>query len=96
MNLKTVSIADTNHDQIQINEIAIPIAVGIFLMAIQCSGLCTLVTTPTHCGRAIGMLLNRPENEKLEVLLPVGYPANNCLVPDANQTKGCDQILVKY
>jgi iodotyrosine deiodinase len=29
----------------------------------------------------LSKLLNRPENEKPFLLLPVGYPADDCIVP---------------
>ena len=32
-------------------------------------------STPLNCGPALRRLLGRPENEKLVMLLPVGYPA---------------------
>lgn len=77
------------------NEISVSISTGILLSAIQCAGLSSLVTTPLNCGPALRNLLNRPINEKLLVLLPVGYPAENCTIPDL-QRKPIDDILVKY
>lgn len=64
------------------NEISVAIATGILLSAFQSAGLNTLVTTPLNCGLALRMLLDRPENEKLLLLLPVGYAADDCVVPD--------------
>ena len=32
-------------------------------------------STPLNCGPALRRLLHRPENEKLVMLLPVGFPA---------------------
>lgn len=77
------------------NEISVSISTGILLSAIQCAGLSSLVTTPLNCGPALRNLLNRPINEKLLVLLPVGYAADNCKIPDL-QRKQIDDILVKY
>lgn len=77
------------------NEISVSIAVGILLSAIQCAGLSSLITTPLNCGPALRQLLNRPINEKLQVLLPVGYAADDCLVPDLKR-KEIDDILIKY
>lgn len=53
------------------------------------------VTTPLNCGPALKKLLERPANEKLHVLLPVGYAADECTVPDL-QRKSLDEILIKY
>lgn len=77
------------------NEISTSIATGILLSAFQCAGLSSLVTTPLNCGPTLSRLLGRPKNEKLLLLLPVGYPAEDCTVPDL-QRKPIDQVLVKY
>ena len=77
------------------NEISTSISTGILLCALQAAGLNSLTTTPLNCGPALRTLLNRPMNEKLLVLLPVGYAADDCLVPDLKR-KDVDQILVKY
>jgi len=42
---------------------------------------------------ALKELLGRPENEKLMVLLPVGYPAEEAKVPDV-QRKPLEKIMV--
>ncbi|XP_055304060.1 iodotyrosine deiodinase [Sitodiplosis mosellana] len=77
------------------NEISVSIATGILLCALQSAGLNSLVTTPLNCGPAIRNLLNRPQNEKLLVLLPVGYAADDCCVPDL-QRKSLNDIMVTY
>jgi iodotyrosine deiodinase len=38
-------------------------------------------------------ILGRPENERPYVLIPVGYPAPGCVVPDLAR-KPLDEILV--
>lgn len=53
------------------------------------------VTTPLNCGPAIRTLLNRPQNEKLLVLLPVGYASDDCMIPDL-QRKSLDDIMITY
>lgn len=55
----------------------------------------TLTSTPLNCGVAIRNLLGRPLNEKLVLLLPVGYPAENATVPDL-QRKPLSEILVEF
>jgi hypothetical protein len=37
-------------------------------------------------------ILGRPENEKAFVLIPVGYPAEGCVVPDIGR-KGLREIM---
>lgn len=53
------------------------------------------VTTPLNCGPAIRTLLKRPQNEKLLVLLPVGYAADDCFVPNL-QRKPITDIMVTF
>jgi nitroreductase len=57
------------------------IACGFLLTAIHQAGLVALTHTPSPMN-FLSKILNRPANEKPFLLLPVGYPATNCLVPD--------------
>ena len=50
-------------------------------VALHLCGLATLTHTPSPM-RFLAELLGRPDNERAYVLLPVGYPAKGCLVPD--------------
>jgi iodotyrosine deiodinase len=77
------------------NEISCAISVGILLCALQAAGLSSLTTTPLNCGPALRALLGRPANEKLIVLLPVGYVADDCEVPDLER-KGIEEIMEVY
>lgn len=77
------------------NEISTAISVGILLCALQSAGLSSLTTTPLNCGPALRLLLNRPQNEKLMVVLPVGYPADDCEIPDLKR-KSLDEIMEIY
>lgn len=77
------------------NEISTSIAAGILLCAIQAAGLCSLVTTPLNCGPALRRLLDRPSNEKLLILIAVGYAAEDCQVPDLER-KCLQDIMVRY
>ncbi|XP_035717347.1 iodotyrosine deiodinase 1-like isoform X2 [Vespa mandarinia] len=76
------------------NEMSVSIACGILLTAIEYTGLVTLTSTPLNCGPAIRALLARPINEKLVLLLPVGYPAKDATVPDL-QRKSLSEILTE-
>lgn len=60
---------------------SIGIAAGMFLMACHQVGLATLVHTPSPM-KFLREILARPVNEKPHLLIPVGYPANDCTVPD--------------
>jgi nitroreductase len=74
-----------------INE-SVGISIGILVIAIHNAGLCCLTHTPNPMN-FIRKILNRPENEKPVVIIPVGYPAKNVKVPDIRR-KSLDQILV--
>lgn len=77
------------------NEISCAVSAGILLCALQAAGLSSLTTTPLNCGPALRSLLNRPSNEKLLVLLPVGYPADDCQIPNLKR-KALNEILEIY
>lgn len=68
-------------------EISTAISAGFLLLAIQESGLVTVTTTPMNCGPSLRQLLNRPSNEKLLLLFPVGLPPNDAKVPDIHRKK---------
>jgi len=59
---------------------SVGIAAGMFLAACHLAGLATLTHTPSPM-KFLREILNRPENEKPYLLIPVGYPAPNCTVP---------------
>ncbi|XP_018323366.1 iodotyrosine deiodinase 1 isoform X1 [Agrilus planipennis] len=77
------------------NEQSVCLSAGILLAAIHNAGLVSLVSTPLNCGPAIRELLGRPTYEKLSLLLPVGYPAENCTVPDLKR-KALEEILIEF
>ena len=57
------------------------IAAGMFIMACHQVGLATLTHTPSPM-KFLREILGRPVNEKPFLLIPVGYPAHDCVVPD--------------
>ncbi|MEM7306198.1 MAG: nitroreductase family protein [Planctomycetota bacterium] len=69
---------------------SVGIATGFLIAALHHAGLCTLTHTPSPMG-FLGRILGRPENEKAYVLLPVGFPAEGCEVPDLER-KPLDEI----
>ena len=63
-----------------VNE-SVGIAAGFLLTALHNAGLATLTHTPSPMG-FLEKILNRPENEKAVLLIPVGYPAKDAKVPN--------------
>jgi len=57
------------------------IAAGILITALHNVGLATLTSTPMGAEVKIRELLQRPDDEKLFLLMPVGYPAADATVP---------------
>lgn len=57
------------------------VAAGMFLMACHQVGLATLTHTPSPM-KFLRELLGRPANEKPYLLMPIGFPATDCVVPD--------------
>ena len=60
---------------------SVGIACGFLIAALHHAGLATLTHTPSPMA-FLARILGRPENEKPYLLLPVGYPAEDCVVPD--------------
>ena len=50
------------------------------LAAAQMAGLATLTHTPSPMA-FLGEILGRPAHEKPYMLIPVGYPSEDCTVP---------------
>ncbi len=76
-----------------VNE-SVGIATGFLLTAIHHAGLVALTHTPSPMN-FLGKILNRPENEKPFLLIPVGYPAENVKVPDLRR-KGMEEVMAGY
>jgi iodotyrosine deiodinase len=62
------------------------LACGFLLAAIHHAGLAALTHTPSPMN-FLSKVLNRPDNEKPFLLIPVGYPAEVCWVPDLKRKK---------
>jgi iodotyrosine deiodinase len=60
---------------------SVGIAVGMLLSALHNAGLATLTHTPSPM-KFLNEVLNRPKNEVPFVLIPVGFPAEDCKVPN--------------
>lgn len=70
------------------------LAAGFLLAAIHNAGLASLTHTPSPMG-FLQKILDRPDNEKPFLLLPVGYPAKDTVVPDIKRKK-LDEVVVYF
>ena len=76
-----------------VNE-SVGIASGFLITAIHQLGLATLTHTPSPMN-FLSEILERPENEKPFLLLPVGYPQDEMFVPHISK-KGLNDISKFY
>ena len=79
-------------DQVYYVNESVGIAVGMLLAATHVAGLVALTHTPSPM-KFLGPILNRPKYERPYLLIPIGYPADDCVVPDL-QRKSLEQIMV--
>tara|TARA_B100000768_G_scaffold73387_1_gene70324 strand:- start:57 stop:722 length:666 start_codon:yes stop_codon:yes gene_type:complete len=73
---------------------SVGIACGMLLAALHECGISALTHTPSPMG-FLGEILERPTEEKAYLLIPIGYPADGCKVPDIKR-KPLSQIQKKY
>ena len=69
------------------------IAAGIFIAALHHMGLATLTHTPSPMA-FLTKLLGRPDNERPFCMFPIGYPSEDCVVPDLRR-KTLDEVMVE-
>ncbi|MBL4810346.1 MAG: nitroreductase family protein [Phycisphaerales bacterium] len=69
---------------------SVGIAAGMLLTAAHQAGLATLTHTPSPM-KFLKEILNRPENERPYMMIPLGYPSDNCHVPNLTR-KPLNQI----
>ena len=69
---------------------SVGIATGMLVTAIHHAGLVSLTYTPGKMG-FLNEILSRPKNEKPYMILVVGYPEKNVLVPNITK-KSLDEI----
>lgn len=74
-----------------VNE-SVGIATGVLLAALHNAGLATLTHTPSPMG-FLARVLGRPRNERPFLLIPVGYPAEHCAVPNITK-KSLDEVML--
>ena len=73
---------------------SVGIAVGMLITAIHHAGLVALPYTPSPMN-FLNEILKRPENERPMLILMVGYPAENTMVPHINR-KPLDEIATFF
>jgi nitroreductase len=73
---------------------SVGLAAGFLLTAIHHAGLVALTHTPSPMN-FLSKILQRPENEKPFLLIPVGFPAENAEVPNI-QRKGLEKVSIFY
>lgn len=76
-----------------VNE-SVGLACGFLLAAIHHAGLVALTHTPSPMN-FLTTLLDRPENERPFLLIPVGYQHPETYVPQLER-KAIDEVMVKY
>jgi nitroreductase len=69
---------------------SVGIATGLLIAAVHNAGLVTLPYTPARMG-FLSNILGRPENERPLLVLVVGYPAEQSMVPEIKK-KSLDEI----
>lgn len=81
------------HQNYYVSE-SVGLASGFLLMAIHHTGLVALTHTPSPMN-FIAKALDRPENEKPFLLIPVGHPAEDARVPDLTR-KPKEEVIQYY
>ncbi len=71
---------------------SVGLATGLLLASLRLQGLATLTHTPSPMN-FLCRILDRPANERPYLLIPVGYPAEDCRVPDIRR-KEVEEIFV--
>jgi hypothetical protein len=82
---------ESGKDQVYYINESVGIACGLFLAAAHNAGLATLTHTPSPMA-FLSRILRRPAHERPFLLVPVGFPAEDCMVPDI-QRKPLDEIM---
>jgi len=73
---------------------SVGIATGFLIAAVHNAGLACLTHTPSPM-RFLNDILERPDNERPFLLLVVGYPAADALVPDIRR-KDLDEFVTSF
>ncbi|MBL1218239.1 MAG: nitroreductase family protein [Planctomycetes bacterium] len=87
-------VHDDDGGQVYYIDESVGIAAGMFLAASHLAGLATLTHTPSPM-KFLCEILNRPKYERPFLLIPVGYPADDCMVPDITR-KPLNEVMVVH
>lgn len=74
-----------------VNE-SVGIACGLFIASLHSMGLATLTHTPNPMA-FLSEILGRPTTERPYILFPIGYPADDCEVPDLTRKPLGDALV---
>jgi len=91
--MKTDPDAQGRQGQVYYANESVGIACGFLLAAIHHAGLVTLTHTPSPMG-FLSELLGRPDHERAFIVLPVGYAAEGCTVPNLERKPLSDVLVV--
>jgi nitroreductase len=80
----------SKHNNYYVSE-SVGLASGFLLMAVHQAGLVALTHTPSPMN-FIAKALERPENERPFLLIPVGFPTKDAMVPDLSRKAKGDVI----
>jgi nitroreductase len=75
-----------------VNE-SVGIATGLLITALHRAGLVALTHTPSPM-KFLSEILERPDNERPFMIIPVGYPVEDCHVPDIGR-KPPEEYLIE-
>lgn len=81
------------HNNYYVNE-SVGLATGFLLEAIHHAGLVALTHTPSPL-KFLSKILERPDNERPYLLIPVGYPAEDAVVPKLDR-KPLDDVAIFF
>jgi iodotyrosine deiodinase len=81
MKLKYLLDSEGKRSELRYPEESMGIACGMLLTALHNANLMTLTSTPMNSDKAIRSILDRPANEKVYLLMPVGFAGSNATVP---------------
>lgn len=91
---KTYEIEEGSRKNVYYVNESVGIAAGLLITAIHNAGLVTLTHTPSPMG-FLSEILGRPKNEKPFLLMPVGYPKDNAMIPNIDK-KPLDEVSQWY
>lgn len=74
-----------------VNE-SVGIACGLFIASLHSMGLATLTHTPNPMA-FLSEILGRPATERPYILFPIGFPADDCEVPDLTRKPLGDALV---